>query len=245
MENNYFGNNDWLQQRLGRFTSSEIHKLFVSSKKKGEIFGTGANTYIRKKVAELLTLEVKEEVDFKQGEWGKANEYDGVRTFEEATGKKGTYYGCANPTFFEFGEYGGCSPDWEIEGEEGADIKCPYNTDEHILNLRIQSADEFKKLRWEYYCQGQMSMLIRKWKVFHFVSYDPRLIERKLRLKIISAYPDGEWIGEFTDRFAEAVDDVKRTIALLDKSPSVLICEYDNELEATLIRSLETCKVKG
>lgn len=235
MENNYFDQSKWMRKRFGHFTASEIFKLFVSGKKKGELFGQGAQSYIRRKAAELLTMEYKEEMDFKQCQWGEAHEHEAVLEFEKVIGRTGTYYGVANPKFFDYGEHAGGSPDWEIEGQEGADIKCPFNTDEHILNFRIQSADEFKDLRWEYYCQGQMNMFIRKWKKFHFVSYDPRMIERKYRLKIVTVYPDTEWVDEFKYRLDEAIKELQSLLELMDACPSVVIAHYEPELQTTII----------
>lgn len=224
---NYFTQDvsEWLLKRCGRFTASEIHKLFAGGKKKDQLFGTGAMTYIRTKAAELLTMEVKEELDFKQAEWGKANEFDGVIALETYLGYSGKHYGVNDPVFFQYGEYAGGSPDWErmIEGdEEGADIKCPYNTSEHIKNMMLKSVEEFKNERWEYYCQGQMNMKIRGWKKFHFVSYDPRMIEESHRLKVITMYPDSEWLKEFDKRINAAIDEVKAIMKAMDK-PNVLL----------------------
>jgi hypothetical protein len=218
MSEHYFDNYEWLKARLGRFTASEGYKLFVGSKKKGELFGVGAQTYIKTKAAELLTMEVKQDMDFKQSEWADSLEAEAVTEFELITKLKGTYYGVGNPTFFRYGDYAGCSPDWEIEGREGADIKCPYNSAEHVRNLLLASANDFKKERWEYYCQGQMSMLIRGWKKFHFVSYDPRMVEKKLRLKILTVYPDQEWRKKFEIRLNAAIEEVKSILFIVDLS---------------------------
>lgn len=236
MTDHYFDNYEWLQKRLGRFTASEIHKLFVSSKKKDRFFGDTAMSYIRAKVAELLTMEVKEESDFKQAEWGKAHEYEGVREFEKAIGRTGNYYGVANPQFFNHGKYAGGSPDWEIPDEEGADIKCPYNSAEHVKNLELTSAS-FPDERWEYFCQGQMNMYMRGWKVFYFVSYDPRIVEKHLKLKIITIYPDEQWVREFNERLGKAVEELERIIANINR-PSMhlaLIAQRDNINDLTIV----------
>jgi hypothetical protein len=222
MEKNYFNQDtiDWLAKRCGRFTASEIHKLFVGGRKKDELFGQGAMTYIRTKAAELLTMEVKEEVNFKQAEWGKANETDGVRALEEYLGINGIHYGIVNPEFFNYGDYAGGSPDWEsLDQVDGADIKCPFDSGEHVKNLMILSAEELKAERWEYYCQGQMNMRIRGWEKFHFVSYDPRMVEPALRLKVITIYPDAEWTREFSYRLTEAISLVKSIVSALQTKP--------------------------
>jgi len=207
MENNYFTgpNNAWLQKRLGRFTASEIHKIFQSGRKKGEMFGQGAMTYIRTKAAELLTMEVKEDIDFKQGEWGKANERDAVLTMEKLLGVQGKHYGMIEPEFFSYGAFAGCSPDWESM-PDGADVKCPYNSAEHVKNLMLVSADEFREERWEYYCQLQMSIIVRKWEKAYFFSYDPRMVEQQHRYKILTIYPDSVWQKEFHERITAGVE---------------------------------------
>lgn len=238
MSEHYFDNYEWLKKRIGRFTASEIHKLFVASRTKGKHFGDTAMTYIRQKAAELLTLQVKEEINFKQAEWGKANEFEAVQAFEKLTGLKGQYYGVANPTFFNYGDYAGGSPDWEIEGEEGADVKCPFNTDEHVKNLMLKSADDFSDVRWEYYCQAQMNMYIRKWKRFHFVSYDPRMIEHKYRLKILTVYPDAVWVNQFNEKLTYAITELQTMIAALEL-PSVIIASRDNGVGATIVEGIK------
>lgn len=217
MESNYFSDHQWKLDRMGRFTASEIHKLFVSGRSKIQLFGTGAETYIRTKAAEILTMEVKDEQDFKQAEHGKLYEFDAYQAFENETGLTGTYYGVANPKFFPLSENAGFSPDWEsADGLIGADFKCPYNTAEHVKNLLLKSQEDFKNERWEYYCQGQMGMYVRGWKEFRFVSYDPRMVQPELRLKILTVTPDDEWREEFkmrldkaTDRLLEIVEQLK------------------------------------
>lgn len=220
---------DWLQQRCGRFTSSENHKLFTGGRRpmtedelKEEakvakenkrkprttvdtLFGEGSLTYISTKAAERLTLAVKDESNFIQTNWGKEYEWDACEAYEAAVGQKGTYYGVNNPKFFEFGEYGGCSPDW-IYKKKGADFKCPYNSAEHLINLQLKSQEDFKAVRWEYYCQAQSTMHQLKLNGFDFVSYDKRFIEPKYRLKILNIKPDLEWYAEFEVRLPAAIE---------------------------------------
>lgn len=217
---------DWKMQRLGRFTASDCHKLFISGRKKDEFFGVGSMTYIRSKVAELLTLEIKEEIDFRQAEWGKVHEAEAVQAFEAMIGKSGDYYGASNPVFFPYGQYAGGSPDWEIESDEGADIKCPYNSSIHVENLQIQSAEEFKDKRWEYFCQAQSNMLTRGWKRFHFVSYDPRMPEA-LQLKIITILPDAQWIDEFVTRIKKGSRIIEDIIDSFN-NVSLIVCQNES-----------------
>lgn len=228
-------NYEWMQRRLCRFTASEIHKLFVGGSRKmtaeelkeakenkskrttvDTLFGEGAETYIRMKAAEFLTCEVKEEIDFKQAEWGKAWEPVARREFEAQHLMSGDYYGNENPTFFEYGEYAGVSPDWE-GFESGADFKCPYNSHIHLENLLIKDQEEFKAKRWEYYCQAQMGMVVRGWKVFYFVSYDPRIVETQYQMKVLEIYPDEAWREEFEVRLNAAIERVKEILNQLEQ----------------------------
>jgi len=232
----YFSNTDWLTQRLGRFTASEVYKLFVGVRKKDEFFGQGALTYIRQKAAEVITCEVKDTIDFKQAEWGKANEPEANRMFEDIIGIKGNYYGVAEPKFFPYGEHGGGSPDWEsLDQTEGADFKCPFNSDVHLENLLINSVAEYREKRWEYYCQGQTNMLIRGWSQFYAVSYDPRM-PMPLQMKIIAFGPDADWVKEFKERLAKA-GEVKQSMIDLLSTRSVLIAEHDSEVGATILKT--------
>jgi hypothetical protein len=200
---------EWLQKRLGRFTASKISDIIPNengrNKSKGLKNIPGAMTYIRTKLGEKLTMETKEQIDFKQATWGKENEPLAVKEFEKVTGKKGTHYGVSNPEFFKYEDYAGFSPDWANE-DEGAEFKCPYNTSNHIENLLMKSEYDLKTERWETYCQIQMGIFIRGWKCCSYGSFDPRMIEPKYRLKIIVIYPDEAWVTEFKSRLAEAIE---------------------------------------
>lgn len=220
---NYFDNKDWLSQRLGRFTASEVHKLFANARTKGELFGAAAKTYIRQKAAEILTQEVKAEFTSAPTEWGKANEAEACKMFEEISSITGNHYGGANPKFFPYGEFEGGSPDWEsLCGKHGADFKCPYNSDEHLLNLMLKSADELKDARWEYYCQLQHSMYRRGWQSAFFVSYDPRMALEQQRIKIITVYPDAAWRTEFDQRIEAAVIELKTILGIAMSTANII-----------------------
>lgn len=204
---------EWLMKRLGRFTASEMYKLFQGGRKKGSMFGDGAMTYIRQKAAELLTMTVPPEMDFKQTNWGSEHEWKANEIFSELFNAPCTYYGKHNPVFFEFGDYCGCSPDWESEDETvGADYKCPWNSYEHLLNLHLKDSEDLKNHRWEYFCQLQTSMNIRGWSCAFFVSYDPRMIEDRMKLKKIEVLPDEEWIEQFGIRLPAAIIELKKLI---------------------------------
>lgn len=225
--------NDWLYARIGRLTASEIHKLFVSGKKKDELFGQGALTYIRTKAAEILTQEIKDEVDFKQAEWGKSNEAEAVARFEKETGIRGEYFGAGNPKFFPIGDYLGFSPDW-INELYVSEIKCPWNSAEHLKNLMLQSAEDLSNERWEYYCQLQMAMYHHGALEGFFVSYDPRFAMEHMQIKIIEVSADENWIEEYNKRIPAAIELLKEMVT---KFINPIVATYDNEVNATIIQN--------
>lgn len=228
-------NTDWRNRRLGRFTASAIHKLFESGRTK-ELFGKGAMTYIHERVAEEITQIAPDQVETKAIEHGYGYELEASQLFEERRGLKGILYGIGNPQFFEYGDHAGGSPDWEIENTCGADFKCPYNSAIHIANLRIKTVEEFKKQRYDYYCQLQMNMLIRNWKEAFFVSYDPRM-PNDLKLYVLKILPDDEWVKEFKHRLDEAIILKERILDELAE-PLLILASYDPQTN-TIIASKE------
>ncbi len=214
----------WLQFRCGRFTASEIHKLFTSGRRgmtddelkeakenKSKrttvttLFGDGALTYILEKASERLTMDVKAEIDSRPTNWGKEHEWDAKESYIEQ-GYGGEYFGIHNPRFFEFGEDFGCSPDFlNLKKKYGADFKCPYNSSEHLVNLTLKTQEDFKNKRWEYYCQLQYTMYKLNLDRYDFVSYDKRYREKKYQLKILAIEPDKEWVDECKMREGGAV----------------------------------------
>lgn len=165
---------EWYQMRLARFTASEFHKLMTSGRGKDQLFGKTAFTYINDKVAEIITngtiLDYKK-VDAKSIEWGNAWEPEAKVKYFNKTGRIISDCG-----FFEINDYFGASPDGLVGNDGLVEIKCPYDTANHIDNLRIKTIEEFEQLRYEYYIQIQVQLMATKREWCDFVSYDPRCI---------------------------------------------------------------------
>lgn len=228
---------EWLQLRCGRFTSSEFWKLLVSGRRDmtpaeleeakankitrktvDSMFGDTAMTYIYSKIAERLTLSVKQESNFVQTTFGKEMEWEAAHDFEEFTGKKGIYYGVSNPKFFPKDDNLGCSPDWISEdGKEGTDFKCPYDQGVHMKNLiTLKSEEDLKRVHPEYYHQGQCTMWQLGLEQFHFYSFDKRYIEDKYKRKMLTIYPDIKWQEEAQIRVDEAEKIIKEILSQLN-----------------------------
>lgn len=198
----------WQKLRCGKFTASEIHKLFQKGKKKDDYFGQGAMTYIKTKLAELLTGEVAE-FDNNATEWGNSLELEAVLEFEKVTGLKVDYFGKGNPQFINYNDYAGGSPDGLVGEDAIIEIKAPYNSKYHIEHLLLTSGVDLLTEFLDKYCQLQMNLLCTKREKAYFVSYDPRMIDPNLKLKILEVYRDEEMIEEMKERIDEATKQLK------------------------------------
>lgn len=225
---NYFTQEteNWLKERRGKITSSEYYKiteggrremtkseLEVEKKAGGKrktidtLFGKGAISYIRNKITEIQSSEVKEEMDFKQTEWGKNNEGDGVDHFKGITGLSVVYHGISCPKFYPYGDFAGGSPDGEIIEEDAIfELKCPYSEDVHTRRLLIKTLDQFKDEEWEAWNQCQMNMFIMKKELAYFASFDPRRKDYNLQMKIVKFKADLDWQEDFKIRHQAAVE---------------------------------------
>jgi hypothetical protein len=200
----------WLNDRLGNFTASRISELLASGKGKNEIFGDTAMTYIREIVAEMMTGERKPSAYSKSLEWGNDYEAEAMEAYIARTGYDVIYYGKENPVFFPInGMPAGGSPDGLIENERVIEIKCPYDTANHIEYCTM-TVEEFKnsgkKHHKGYYAQVQLNMVATNVLKADFCSYDPRIIKDEYRLAILTVPFDMAFWKNMEARIYEAAE---------------------------------------
>lgn len=187
--------------RLGKFTGSEIHKLMGA---RG--FGKTGETYITEKAAEFLTGEpIKPEFTAASTQWGIDHEFEAKMYFESATGAKifetGTIenkYICGTPD--------GIIEDYHKNSKQescGFEIKCPYNSGNHLKNFLMQNANDLLVLRPEYYWQIIAYMWLAGFSKWKFCSYDPRFKEEK-RMLILNIDLIPEHLELLKNRVVEA-----------------------------------------
>ncbi len=223
---NYFENSQWKQARLGRFTSSEIHRLMKSGRKKDQVFGQGALTYIEEKIAEIVTGEAKELEGIKALEWGAANELDAIMLFKEQHDEEVEFFGVGNPEFFQWNSVSGGSPDG-LTPTAVVECKCPFVSSNHVgfliaskLPKSIQA--DWLKENWEnYYCQVQFNMICCKREKAYIISYDPRTVKPEHRLAILEIDADVDFQMEIDHRISEAKKIVKLALETIDECPQV------------------------
>ena len=196
----------WLNARIGNFTASNCHKLLVSGKSKDKIFGETAMSYILEVTAEMLTGESAPYATSRSIEWGNEHEAEAMAAYISKTGKQNVhYFGKENPVFFPLKDIpAGGSPDGLIENERVVEIKCPYNTSNHIENC-MMDLETFKKERKEYYAQCQMLMIVTNTLYADFCSYDPRIINDDLKLFILEVPFDVDFCNNLLNRIKLAV----------------------------------------
>lgn len=178
--------------RLGMFTGSEVYKLMGA---KG--LGKTGETYIYEKVAEFLTGQpCKEEFTAASTNWGKEHEPEAKLYFEAATGLK-----ILPATTISNGQISG-TPDGLLP-ECGFEIKCPFNSGNHLRNLLMKGGMDLLNFRPEYYWQIISYMWLTGLKAWKFCSYDPRFKEEK-RMLILNINHNEASLKLLQDRVTEA-----------------------------------------
>lgn len=193
---NQQGSAEWIQERLGRFTASEIHKL-IPSGKGGNVFSETGKTYILEKLVELETGFPASDIYGPALDWGTEHEPMAREWYTKLTGN------VVQEAYFEpYGTHAGGSPDGLV-GELGIiEIKCPFKTVNHFKYRMARKADD---LPAEYFWQIQMNLLCtgRSW--CDFVSFDPRVRTKELGIFILRVSAGKSEQELLKSRIADAV----------------------------------------
>ena len=189
---------EWFELRRGKFTSSELWKLFKTDRSK-QNFGEVAKTYVMDKVSEIITGTQKE-VNGLPVKWG--NYYEPIAKAEYEQLKE---VSVMDVGFVEYSNYFGGSPDGLVGSSGIIEIKCPFNTNQHIENFMLQTAADFWLHSNEYYYQIQGNLLATDRKWCDFISYDVRCSD-KFRIKVIRIERDEPTIEQIKLKVNEAGD---------------------------------------
>lgn len=159
MENKQRSEN-WYNERLGRFTASEIHKLLGV---KG--LGLTGETYCFEKACEIV-FGIDEEENFISSDMQRGINLEPIafRKFQEL--KELEFLEVKESYFFPFGESAGASPDGLVDKNGVLEIKCPRSK----KFFRLVAEGE-KAIDSEYYYQMQMQMLCSNSDHAYFFNY--------------------------------------------------------------------------
>ena len=189
---------EWHRARLGKPTGSNFAKVLGSkSVRQG---------YLDDLICQRLTNNRGEDVKSSAINWGHEHEADARQAYE-----------ARNWCFVE--EVGfimhdtinaGCSVDGMVDPDGIIEIKCPYNSKNHLQTL------ESREVPKQYVPQVQGNLLItgRKW--CDFISYDPRFPE-KLSLCVIRVEPDEEYHENLTKHLMDFCDDIDERVLQLQQ----------------------------
>lgn len=224
---------NWHEMRRGRFTSSEIHKLFTKAQNKeyaanNEGFGKTAVSYIEQKAMEVFTGEsLGSDIDnLFAVKWGNTFEESARIFYELTTGDKAEVCG-----FYPHGDNAGGSVDFKSRLVGVGEIKCPSNRAVHAEYLmNIPSFDFLRQVKEAYWIQLQCNMHFTGLPSGVFISFDPRYFTQ--------AWTDQDHEG-FSPQYAfESATEKQKRLGFL-----MVQGDYDaafgEQLEETLARAVK------
>jgi len=196
---------EWLLERKGKFTASNLDCLLVKGKDKSTIpkdsdsypLGAGAISLCMEKLAERMSDEVME---FKSEytDWGTEQEPVARDMFEMVTGMSVEEVGFI-PAPNGLSEISGGSPDGIIDDDSIIEIKCPATSKVHLKTLLSKTCTNktyLIQMQWNMYCTNS--------KKCYFVSYDPRMTLPEHKIVIIEIERDEELINQIKERILVA-----------------------------------------
>ena len=142
-------------ERLGRFTASTIHKLFVGGK------GTTRDSYIQEKAEEIVRGHARS-FSNRHTEHGQINEFEAIQSFAEYTGMNVEYL---EQEYFAINENCGSTPDAKVVDFTGktlasVDVKCPTESFfKQKMLMVLESKPEYQNVPKEYFYQAQVQMM--------------------------------------------------------------------------------------
>ena len=193
-----FLEDDWFEKRLGRLTSSRFGDMMQKGRAKDDKFGTACKKYINEKIAEILTGQGSS-FSSQATDWGTDLEPEAIAFYQDKTNNIVDY---DSKRFVEFGEYAGGSPDGLIDDNGAIEVKCPFNSINHIETIRTNEVPK----QYVHQVQGHLMVTGREW--CDFVTYDPRMKDDKLKMHIIRVGRNQELIDKMEARITEVRDEI-------------------------------------
>lgn len=181
----------------GKLTPSCFADIMTAGRAKSDKFGKTAWSYAYKVACERLGVEFPE-VWAKAMEWGIEQELDAIEAYQAQTGQMVTLNDVIHHPILD---YVSGTPDGLIGTDGIIEVKCPYNSVNHLMNLKNGAQLE----DYKYQIQGYLWITGRKW--CDFVSYDPRF-KKDLQLAIYRVERDQMLIDELSVRVQEFENEV-------------------------------------
>ena len=202
---------DWYAARIGKATASRFKDAIATKKqtekqKKDNLPGDPMQAqldYLTELVVERLTQQPVQRYATAAMQWGTEQEPAARAAYERVTGisVEETGFICHDTLL------AGCSPDGLVDWDGLIEIKCPWNTANHIETLLNGMPDDHRAQ-----VQGQMWITGRQW--CDFVSYDPRM-PAELQLHVQRINRDPAYVADLERRVTEFLAEVGAQVEAL------------------------------
>lgn len=192
---------EWFQQRLGKVTASNLHKVLAKTKTG---YGADRGHYMTQLVLERITGNRADGYTSAAIQWGIEQEQFARAAYEAYRGVLVEEVGfIPHPTI----AMAGASPDGLVEGGM-VEIKCPESKTflEVMLSNNPVESKYFAQMQWQMRCAD------RPW--CDYVVFDPRF-PPKAQLFIVRVNRDDRWIEE-------AETEVKKFLAEVEEKVQAL-----------------------
>ena len=199
------GSEAWKQARLGKATASRFADIMTNGR--GGNPSKVAETYMLDLLSEIITGKPSDEINSKYLEWGNRHEASARSAYCWDKGVEVSQVGFVNhPTIKRCGG----SPDSLVDEDGILEIKCPYNTTNHLRTLL--SYEVPSEYQWQV--QGNLWVTQRKW--CDFISYDPRF-QFGVDHVVIRVERDELLIEELEDRVVRFLQQLEVKLAKIQK----------------------------
>lgn len=160
---------EWFDQRKGKLTSSEIHKILGKGRNKEEVFGDTAKSYLMSKVSEQLGGFVPP-LSNNALDWGTEYEPAAVAFYERKYNVE-----VIDAPFVAYNEFYGGSADGFVGDDGLIEVKCAYVSANHFSYLLIKSKEDFIRIKSEYFWQCVSNMVVCNKSYIDFITFDARV----------------------------------------------------------------------
>lgn len=192
------GSMEWLMERVGFITASRF-KDVMDYRKDGKP-GADRKKYLWEIAIERLTGKPVSHYDSIAMQHGTEYEPMARQAYEAHTGNFVTEVG-----FIKLGEFVGGSPDGLIDDDGGLEIKCPFNSANHLQCFLTGMPEEHIGQ-----VQGNIWVTGREW--WDFVSFDPRM-PKPFDIYVQRVPKDDEYVAKLSEQVSKFSEEVIKLLS--------------------------------
>ena len=195
---------DWFAARAGKATASRF-KDIIGRRKDGKGYLAARDDYALELAVERLTGKPAKVIDNTAMQWGREQEQSALEMYSARHAVAVEQVGFCRHDRLD----AGCSPDGLVDWDGLIEIKCPYNSLNHVATWMNGMPVEHKAQ-----VQGQLWITNRDW--CDFVSFDSRM-PAELQLYTERVYRDEVFIGQLAIEVSDFLAVVAEQVAMLFK----------------------------